>query len=163
VFFNGTDDYPDRKTLKLSEMFMEQGIVPPALELLVEVYNINKGHNADILRKSQTLTGYSIFVEKTREFQRETGDYAEAVKRTVSWCINAGILVDYLKRNGSEVENMLLTEWKLADARKVWEQEASERTAAKYQAQHEQDQARIAMLERQLAQQSGGGNYHVDH
>jgi hypothetical protein len=144
-------------------MFMEQGIVPPALELLVEVYNINEGHNADILRKSQTLTGYSIFVEKTREFQRESGDYAEAVKRTVSWCMNAGILVDYLKRNGSEVENMLLTEWDWEEFARVRAQEAAERTAAKFQAQHERDQARIAMLERQLAQQNGGGNYHVDH
>jgi hypothetical protein len=158
-------------------MFMEQGIVPPALELLVEVYNINEGHNADILRKSQTLTGYSIFVEKTREFQRETGDYAEAVKQTVSWCINAGILAEYLKRNGSDVENMLITEWDWEEFAKVRVQEASEKTAAKYQAQIDQYQsreaqyqsreaqarARIAMLERQLAQQNGGGAYQAAH
>ena len=51
--------YPDRSTLRLSDAFKEVcgllGVEPPALslELIVHVYNINSGHNAEILEKRQ--------------------------------------------------------------------------------------------------------------
>jgi flagellar biosynthesis/type III secretory pathway protein FliH len=139
------------------------------LELEVPVYNINEGHNQAILGKSATLNGYSVFVEKSREYKAETCDAGEAVKRTLVWCINHGFLTEYLKANGSEVINMLLTEWNTEDAIRVRSQEAwedgiklgeergiklgeqrSAATIAQYQAQNAQYQAEIAALKRQL-------------
>jgi len=75
VLYNGKEPYPDRSTLRLSDAFKDTcgllGVENPApsLELIVQVYNINDGHNAEILRKSRTLGGYSAFVGKVREYE----------------------------------------------------------------------------------------------
>ena len=37
-----------------------------------------------------------------------------------------GILTEFIQRHGSEVRNMLYTEFNLEDAREVWEEEARE-------------------------------------
>jgi hypothetical protein len=36
------------------------------------------------------------------------------------------ILVSFLKEHGSEVHNMLLSEWNIDDAKRVWQREARE-------------------------------------
>jgi hypothetical protein len=83
-----------------------------------------------------------------------------AVKKAVHWCIEHGVLPDFLQTHGSEVVNMLLTEWNWDDALEVRGQEAREELRAEYEAQHANDQQciadaqrRIADLERQLAGQ----------
>ena len=66
VLYNGKEPYPDRDTLRLSDAFKDVcdllGADSPALslELAVQVYNINHGHNAEILEKSRTLGEYSV-------------------------------------------------------------------------------------------------------
>jgi hypothetical protein len=159
VFYNGMDEQSDRETKKLSDLFVEKGVEPFPLELIVEIININTGHNTELLQNSETLYGYSTFITKGREFYKQTDNLAEAITKAVRWCIREGILVDYLKTNGSEVENMLITEWNQEEFVRVRTQEAIAQTAAKYEAQHNHDmaqhtadQARIAALERQLAQ-----------
>jgi hypothetical protein len=63
VLYNGTASYPDHKELRLSEAFKDaEGLklndkLP--LELVVQVYNINSGHNEKILKKSEVLTNSS--------------------------------------------------------------------------------------------------------
>ena len=37
-----------------------------------------------------------------------------------------GIMTDYIQKHGSEVRNMLFTEFNLDDAKEVWEEEARE-------------------------------------
>jgi predicted transposase/invertase (TIGR01784 family) len=43
-------------------------------------------------------------------------DRTEAFTRAIQECIDEGILVDYLKANGSEVLNMLTQEWDMGKA-----------------------------------------------
>jgi hypothetical protein len=50
----------------------------------------------------------------------------EALKQAVHWCIEHGVLPDFLKANGSEVVNMLLTEWNMDKALEVRGREAWE-------------------------------------
>ncbi|MDR1446976.1 MAG: hypothetical protein LBI90_08795 [Treponema sp.] len=78
--------------------------------------NINQGHNKAILQKSETLNGYSAFIDKVREFDRELGDLAAALKKAVEYCIDRNILKKFLKLHSSEVINMLFTEWKDEEA-----------------------------------------------
>jgi hypothetical protein len=53
VLYNGTDPYPDYSELRLSDSFMDiEGLKPEKnrkipLELVVQVYNINHGHNME--------------------------------------------------------------------------------------------------------------------
>jgi hypothetical protein len=72
VLYNGLKPYPGQSTLKLSDAFegtedIKAAGLPPELELVVKVYNINKGYNEDIARKCAALGGYSVFIDKIRE------------------------------------------------------------------------------------------------
>jgi hypothetical protein len=68
VFYNGKEDYPDFVELRLSDAFKGDGVGKPELELVVKVYNINKGHNPQISGKVKVLEEYATFIAKVREF-----------------------------------------------------------------------------------------------
>jgi hypothetical protein len=50
----------------------------------------------------------------------------EAIKLAIKSCMSNNILVSFLERNGSEVENMLLTEWNQDEALVVRYEEGRE-------------------------------------
>jgi hypothetical protein len=133
VLYNGLEPYPDEWTLNLSELFANTGDlglppgIPPDLELRIKVYNINRGRNEAILKKSKILEGYSVFIAKAREFEAQIAgtrsprrlsddEKQAAMKEAITWCIAHNILKPFLETHGSEVINMLMTEWKLEDA-----------------------------------------------
>jgi hypothetical protein len=124
VLYNGTAPQPDRRILRLSDAFIA-GDMPKAgsLELAVTVLNINSGRNEAILTRSKELGEYAAFVEKVRELER-TCSREEALKRAVKYGIEHNILRGFLTEHGSEVVNMLLTEWNWEDAKEVWQEEA---------------------------------------
>jgi hypothetical protein len=124
VLYMGKEDFPAVKTLKLSDLFREAVRRGKAqVELEVTVYNINKGVNPAIEERSPALGGYARLVAKARENEAAGMDKSEAVKGAVRFCKARGILADFLEKHGSEVENMLLTEWKWEDALQVrWEE-----------------------------------------
>jgi hypothetical protein len=125
VLYNGIAPYPDEATIKLSDLYPE-ATAAPELDLTVQVYNINEGHNEAMLKKSGTLGGYSTFIDKVREFETQTSSLDQAMKKAVNWCIEHGVLPEFLKTNGSEVVNMLLTEWNMDKALEVRGREARE-------------------------------------
>ena len=51
-----------------------------------------------------------------------------AIKKAIRECIDRGILVDYLKRKGSEVENMLIAEYSYEEDIQVKQQGMEEAT-----------------------------------
>ena len=130
VLYNGKAAYPDRQTLRLSDSFKDaEGLREYkeiiSLEVVVQVYNINKGHNPELLGRSGTLEGYSTFVEKVREYGEKLA-LEEAVKEAVKYCIEENKIRKYLEEHGSEVVNMLLTEWNTEEAKEVWFEEGRE-------------------------------------
>ena len=130
VLYNGEKDCPDETMLRLSDAFRYVNIPGaenlPALELIVRVLNVNVGHNERILEKSESLRGYAVFVGKIREYQQTGQALEDAIASAMDYCIANGILVEYLEKNGSEVRNMLFTEWKLEEAQQVWLEEGRE-------------------------------------
>jgi len=132
VLYNGLSPFPDEQTLKLSDVFEKTCSLglpekeSPALELVVKIININQGKNERLVRKCRTLAGYSAFVAKVREFEKECGDRTEALKRAVIYCRDNDILKEFLEKNGTEVMNMLTTEWNWEDAKQVWFEEGRE-------------------------------------
>jgi hypothetical protein len=131
VLYNGTAPYPDEDVLKLSAAFEDAaslGIIPsgePQLELAVKVYNINQGHNEWMAERCERLRGYSSFIAKVRELEAEEGREA-AMEGALKWCIANGILRGFFETHGSEVINMLMSEWKLEDALVVEREEGWE-------------------------------------
>jgi len=92
----------------------------------VRVVNINEGRNPEIARKCGTLGEYSAFINRVREYGKETENLEEAVRKAVIYCRDHEILREFLEKNATEVLNMLMTEWNIEDAKKVWYEEGLE-------------------------------------
>jgi len=129
VIYNGKEDYPEKATVKLSDLFEIKGI-ENNLELIVTVYNVNKGYNKKIMEQSSTLNEYAEFVAKVREYIDNSGlDLTEALKKAVEDCINENILREFLQKYGGDVVNTLFREFNINDAKEVWEEEKAEKIA----------------------------------
>jgi hypothetical protein len=132
VLYNGAAPYPDEKTIRLSDAFRDPGELGLAreealsLELIVNVYNINHGHNGPILMRCKTLEGYSAFIAKVREYEQKLKVRDEAMRLAVKDCIEHNILKEFLETHATEVINMLMTEWNWDDAKEVWFEEGRE-------------------------------------
>jgi predicted transposase/invertase (TIGR01784 family) len=119
VLYNGEEEVPDMVVLKLSEMFAECDMeYPYNLEVIVRVYNINKGRNPEMARRSATLNGYEVYTAKVREY-RKTMSFEQAVDRATEECIKENMLVEFLKIYRKAVHNMITAEWSFEDALKV--------------------------------------------
>jgi hypothetical protein len=129
VLYNGTAPCPEEGLLKLSDAYVNPGelglgggdFLP--LEVKVKVYNINRGHNEGILKRSRTLEAYSSFIAAVREHEGEVKNREEAMELAVKECIGKGILREFLERHGTEVINMLMTEWDWDEAFAVQREE----------------------------------------
>ena len=134
VIYNGKDPYPERKMLRLSDAFMAPE-APAKLELTVTVLNISKGNNAEILRKSTALSDYCAFIAVVNEQLAEGLTKDEAIERAVHLCVKQGIMGAYLATQGSEVRNMLITEFDMDEWKEVIREEATEIGLAKGRAE----------------------------
>ena len=110
VFYNGTAKRPEKEILNLSSAFENLMIEDLGhLELKVPVYNINKGMNETLFKKSPHLRQYAEFVANLRAFTEQYDDYSQAVKESVSYCIANDILAEFLKKEGGKVVSILST------------------------------------------------------
>jgi hypothetical protein len=125
VIYNGSDPYPDKKVLHLSDAFIGKTDVP-ALELAVSVYNIAAGHNHNLLSESRALSDYATFVSMVEEHRASGLSLDEAITKAIQECKKRGIMTAYLESRGAEVLNMLVTEWNLEDALRVAREEERE-------------------------------------
>jgi hypothetical protein len=89
------------------------------LDLQVKMYNSNKGRNAHLLDRSESLAGYAEFVAQVRE-REGTMSLEQAIAEAIRHCSRNGVLAGFLTEHGSEVMNMLLDEWNLDEAKGVW-------------------------------------------
>jgi predicted transposase/invertase (TIGR01784 family) len=106
-------------------MFIDLGVgEAPNLECVVKVFNINKGHNEELAKRSEVLKGYEIFVSLVREYAKSM-DRSSAMVKAIDDCIRQNVLKKFLERNASEVRNMLFG-WNWDMAKEVWQEEARE-------------------------------------
>ena len=119
VFYNGEKEQPLEQVLSLSDAFMNPA-GENSVELKVKVININSDKAHGILDKCGILREYSQFISTVRKYS----DEERAIKKAIRECIEKGILADYLKRKGSEVENMLIAEYSYEEDIQVKQEEA---------------------------------------
>lgn len=96
----------------------------PALECTATVLNINYGQNKELLEKCRTLKEYSQFIAMIRKYIAEEMIFEEAVKRAVEESIKQGILAEILRKNRSEVIDMILTEYNEEEFREFLKEES---------------------------------------
>jgi len=127
VFYNGTTTRPEKETLRLSDAFeVEVDKDLGFLELEVPVYNINRGMNEEIFKKSPKLKQYSDFIAKVREFNQLYADYSQAVREAANYCIANGILSDFLREQGGKIVSILTAEFDVEIAKRVYGDEQRE-------------------------------------
>jgi predicted transposase/invertase (TIGR01784 family) len=127
VLYNGKDNYPKEQIVKLSDAFID--MLPdeiPQLELTAKVLNINYDKNPEIVSRDQTLEGYSYFVYLVKKYSAEGFNLEDSIKKAMELCIRQDKLKDFLKQHGTEVINMLMTEWNMEDALRIRAEEAKE-------------------------------------
>ena len=115
VFYNGTDAVDDRVELRLSNAY-EHLVGEPDLELKVLMLNVNEGHNKELMEQCKTLKEYAIYVARVRKYASEM-NLNDAVARAIDECIKEGILVEFLRKNRSEVKMVSILEYD-----KEWEE-----------------------------------------
>lgn len=126
VLYNGDKESPKETTLRLSDAFIDRGI-ESELDLMVKVININYDTSAEVLDKSKTLKEYSYFIHKVKTRRKQGNSLEVAVEKSIKECINEGVLKKFLEEHGTEVVNMLFTEFNLEDAKMIWQEEAAEK------------------------------------
>lgn len=110
VFYNGIRKYPDEKILKLSDSFTQyysEDKMFPQLELTVRIINIGPGQTLKFQNSCAILKQYCDFIEMTRSVPCTEESYLQVINDS----IEKGVLSEYLRKNSTEVINMLLAEY----------------------------------------------------
>jgi hypothetical protein len=138
VLYNGTADYPEQETLRLSDAFEEvEGFEEILLELVVKVYNINEGRNAEMASRCEELRCYAYFVsrvqfhdavEKKRDPLLDEKTITRiALRKAMQDCKDKNLLVDFWDNLSPEEVNMLGFEWDMNIALEVEREESYEK------------------------------------
>ncbi len=108
IFYNGTQNEPERVELRLSDAFEEKD-KEAALECKAIMLNINYGHNKALMKRCKRLEDYAYFIQAIRNYLAEGKTLERAAELAISECIEKNILADILRQNRAEVLNLLLT------------------------------------------------------
>ncbi len=109
VFYNGTQEQPEERILRLSDSF-EIPTKEPALELTVKMLNINADMNFKILSQCRLLAEYMQYVNRVRKYALIM-DLDEAVEMAVKECIQEGILKEFLIKYRAEAVSVSIFEY----------------------------------------------------
>ncbi len=111
VFYNGTKKIDDLTIFRLSSAY-EHPSPDPDLELRVTMFNVNEGHNKELMDHCHTLKEYAQYVTKIRKYTSMSElSLEDSVKRAVNECIEEGILSEFLLKNKAEVIKMSIYEY----------------------------------------------------
>lgn len=112
VFYNGDRETEDEELLRLSDCFQNREVAAD-LELTVHLRNINLGHNEALMRQCHKLWEYASLVSRVNENLASGMTRNMAVEEAVTYCLEQGILTDFLDENRTGVLGMLrlLTEY----------------------------------------------------
>ncbi len=123
VFYNGVEDHPVNKTLRLSDAFISKD-TQSKLEVDVEIININTKKGNTLLQKCPILAEYSLFVDTVRKHLEK--DFENGYTDAIRECMKSNILREYLNRKTKEVNNMLIGEYDYETDIEVQREEAQE-------------------------------------
>ena len=108
VFYNGTEEAPEREDMRLSDAFE---VPSEGYEWTAHLINVNAGRNDDIMDCCPALKGYALLVEEFRDGKRKGLSDNAAAERAIQKTIDTGYLVDYLGKIQAEAKTMILTEF----------------------------------------------------
>ncbi len=125
LFYNGAKPVPRETVLKLSDAYIAK-TEEPMLELKVKMININLPVGHKLLGECMPLYEYSWFIERVRRYMEDGMNRDTAVTLAIKDCIREGIFAEFVTKHGTEVENMLFTQFNMDDALAVRYEEGLE-------------------------------------
>ena len=134
MLYNGQPQKKKRDVLSLSDAFEEKD---GDLDLRVHVIDISYDEANPILKSCEPLYGYSYLVHLIQGHKRRGDDDDTAIAKAVNECLDAGILTNFLAKNGKEVIKMFKLQWNEKDAKKYWKEEAHAQGRAEGKAEGE--------------------------
>lgn len=123
IFYNGTTEHEDVEELRLSDAFDGDD---SCLELVALMYNINFGHNRELMEQCKILSDYAYFVSRVRCYSDKGYSIEKAVDLACAECIEEDVLKEFLLKNRSEVVGMFLVDYKPSLQRKMDREEGRE-------------------------------------
>ena len=133
VFYNGTEKKEESWVTYLSEAY-EDFSGEANLELKVLTLNVNEGHNRKLMEECHILREYAQYVAKVRKYTKEM-NLDGAVELAVDECIQEGILVEFLRKNKSEVVAMSIFEYNQEEDERKWKESVYEAARAEGKAE----------------------------
>ncbi len=106
VFYNGVQDAPVEQEMKLSDAFMAE-CDKISVEVVVRFINVNYEKGAELLKRCNTMQGYSRLIHMIRAKYRECGELGAAIEESIRECQASGILTEFLKEHGGDVMSFL--------------------------------------------------------
>ena len=126
VLYNGKVQHPQKDILRLSDAFMDKSDIPPAMELIVNVININYEVLTPALQENEDIRGYAIFVDIINKGMQQGLTLSNAMKNAVEECMAKGILKEFLSQYKNEVESMFTLVYDEDMAKKIAREEGRE-------------------------------------
>ena len=107
VFYNGSEQEDEEKTLLLSDSFKSEGDV----EVRVKMVNINYGHNEELLNKCKQLGEYSWFIAEIRYNQNvQFMNLSDAIDSAIMKMPDDFSIKTVILKHQVEVKGMLFSE-----------------------------------------------------
>ena len=133
VFYNGEKEIPEVEILRLSDSFESRKSDARAdVELTVRMFNINHGHNRELMEKCQVLREYAAFVELSRQYLSGGMEPKKALEAAITDCIEQDILSEFLRKYRAEVLGMLLEEFDVKKYERSIREEGREEESERY-------------------------------
>ena len=115
VFYNGLENQPKEKPLKLSDSFPKGAVSD--IEATVRMINVNYGKNPEFLASCKPLEEYSWLVNKIREINsaKDNDSIGSAIDQAISAMPDDFEIKPFLEAHRAEVRGMLLAEYNEAE------------------------------------------------
>ncbi len=110
IFYNGLKDEKDMKVMRLSDLYGNKTVTPD-LDLSVTFVNINFGHNKELMENCTILEEYSRFVDVVHKNPLKDEDVNKHTNDIIDYCIDSGILKEYLRERRDFVLGSLIREF----------------------------------------------------
>ena len=123
VFYNGTDEQPEEKILKLSDSFPDG--TTSDIEVKVRMINVNQGKNQELMDACKPLSEYTWLIAEVRK-NNETRDEegaSSAIDRAITEMPDDYVIKPFLEAHRAEVKGMLLEEYNAAETLELTREE----------------------------------------
>ncbi len=116
AFYNGTKEIEDERIIRLSDAFKPECKMKSDVEVKVRLFNINHGHNRELMEACKPLGEYAWFVDRVKSLVKSK-PIKDAIGTAIFEMSDSFSIKSFLSVHMSEVTNMLSVELQEKEAK----------------------------------------------